>query len=85
MRLRLFPIAALAIFFSASALAGHCPSDVKAIDAAIEAGTDLSEAQLAEVKELRDEGEKLHKDGSHAESIEALHKAMDILGLEHPS
>jgi hypothetical protein len=67
------------------ALAGHCPVDVKAIDAALAAGTDLDEAEVAEVMEQRNEGEQLHNDGKHGESLEVLHKAMDTLELEHAS
>jgi len=65
------------------AFAGHCPADVKVIDAALEAGTDLNEQQLAQVKDLRDEGEALHKSGNHGESTKTLHEAMEILGIEH--
>lgn len=75
----------LCAVFALPAVAGHCPVDVKAIDAALAENPNLSETQLAEVKELRDQGEQLHNDGKHGESLDALHQAMEILGLEHGS
>lgn len=71
------------VLFASPALAAHCPKDVKVIDAALEKGTELSEEQLAQVKKLRDDGEELHNAGKHGESLEALHEAMDLIGLEH--
>lgn len=66
---------------SASALAGHCPMDMKEIDAALTANPQLSAEKLAEVKKLRAEGEALHKAGKHQESVEALGKAKALLGV----
>ena len=66
---------------SGSALAFHCPADIKKIDAALEAGTTLDETQLAEVKALRAQGEELHNAGKHQESVDTLAKAMTILGI----
>lgn len=80
MKLRLaLGIALLA--FSASALAFHCPADMKKIDAALAKNPSLSAAQMAEVKKLRAEGEKLHKAGKHQESVDTLAKAMKILKI----
>lgn len=74
-------ILALAALFSGSALAMHCPADMKKIDAALAAGPKLTEAQMSEVKQLRAEGETLHKAGKHQESVDALGKAMKVLGI----
>ena len=75
--------AALALSFVASpALAGHCPKDVKKIDEAL-AGAQLSAADLTAVQSLRDSGDMAHKSGNHGESIEALHAAMELLGIAH--
>lgn len=63
--------------FAGPALANHCPKDVKLIDAA------LAQQSNAEAKALRDKGEALHKAGKHKESLDALHQAMEILGLKH--
>lgn len=74
--------AALSLGLAAPALAFQCPSDIAAIDAALAAGPDLSEEQLAEVQELRDKGEERHQAGEHAESVETLAEAKAILGIE---
>ncbi len=63
------------------AYAFHCPADMAKIDAALRAGTNLSAAQLEEVKRLREGGERLHKAGNHSESVKVLAKAMDMLGI----
>jgi dihydrodipicolinate synthase/N-acetylneuraminate lyase len=74
---RLFLASAIMLGFASPAFANHCPKDIKLIDAA------LAQQSNAEAKALRDKGEALHKAGKHAESLEALHQAMQILGLEH--
>jgi hypothetical protein len=76
----------LLVFFgtmliSASALAFHCPADMKKIDDALAANPKLSAEQLSEVKKLRTEGESLHKANKHQESVDTLVKAMKILGI----
>ena len=56
---RLLAAATVVVLSSAPALAGHCPKDVKAIDAALSKAS-LSSSQMSEVKSLRDNGSKLH-------------------------
>ncbi len=68
-------------FASGAALASSCPKEMKAIDAALP-GANLSAAQAAEVKKLRADGEQLHKDAKHAESMAALGKAKGMLGIK---
>ena len=65
---------------SSSAFAFHCPADMKQIDAALTKAK-LSDAQLAEVKKYRAEGEALHKAKKHQESVDTLAKAKKILGI----
>ena len=65
---------------AATAFAGNCPVQMKAIDAALPKAK-LSSAQMTEVKKLRADGEKLHKEGKHAESMAALGKAKKMLGI----
>lgn len=77
-RLALF----ISLAFAASlSLAHNCPNEMKAIDAALP-NAKLDAKQAAEVKQLRADGEKLHKDGKHSESMAALGKAKGILGLK---
>jgi hypothetical protein len=54
---------------------------MRAIDAALPKAK-LSASQMAEVKKLRAEGETLHKQGKHDESMAALGKAEAILGIK---
>ena len=70
-----------ALLISASALAFHCPADMKKIDEALATNPKLTAAEMTEVKKLRAEGETLHKAGKHQESIDTLGKAMKILGI----
>jgi hypothetical protein len=65
---------------AATAFAGNCPVQMKAIDAALPKAK-LSSAQMTEVKKLRADGERLHKDGKHAESMATLGKAKKLLGI----
>ncbi len=70
-----------ALFLSTSALAFHCPADMKKIDAALVTNPKLTAEQMSEVKKLRTDGETLHKAGKHQESVDTLGKAMKILGI----
>jgi hypothetical protein len=51
-----------------------------AIDAALPTAS-LSEADMTKVKELRKQGEDLHKAGDHAGSEAALGEAKKMLGI----
>lgn len=42
------------------------------IDKALAASPVLSDEQVAEVKRLRDEGERLHETGGHSQSMDTL-------------
>ncbi len=77
---RIAALAALALSASV-AFAGNCPVQMKAIDAALPKAK-LNASQAAEVKKLRADGEKFHKEGKHAESMAALGKAKGILGIK---
>lgn len=67
---------------SGSALAAHCPVDMKKIDAALAENPQLSSADMSKVKELRAKGEAQHKSGDHAGSVKTLGEAMQILGIQ---
>jgi len=72
--------AALALA-STVAFAGSCPVHMKAIDEALPKAK-LDAAKTDEVKKLRAEGEKLHKEGKHDASMASLMKAKGILGIK---
>ncbi|MDH4093647.1 MAG: hypothetical protein OEV81_02565 [Betaproteobacteria bacterium] len=67
---------------SASALAFHCPADMRKIDAAMAKNPTLSAQQMSDVKKYRADGEALHKAGKHQESVDTLSKAMKILNIQ---
>ena len=67
-------------FVASMAFAHNCPNEMKAIDAKLTSAK-LSDADLAKVKALREEGEKFHKAGQHDESMKALGGAKKMLGI----
>jgi len=81
MKIRTILIAAGLALASTSAFAFSCPKHMKAIDAAMSTAK-LTDAQMADVKKYRAEGEKLHKEGKHQESLDTLGKAENILGIK---
>ena len=62
------------------AFAHNCPNEMKAIDAKMSSAK-LSDADMAKVKSLREDGEKFHKAGKQDESIKALGEAKKLLGI----
>lgn len=66
--------------FAAAASAHGCPGEMRAIDAKLPTAT-LPAADMSKVKALREEGEKLHKEGKHSESMKALAEAKKLLGV----
>jgi hypothetical protein len=79
--LRRIALIAALVFTATTAFASNCPNEMKAIDAALPKAK-LDAKQTAEVKKLRADGEKAHKDGKHADSMAALTKAKGILGIK---
>jgi hypothetical protein len=80
MKARTIVVAAALALASGVALAHNCPNEMKAIDAALPKAK-LSDAQSAQVKKLRADGEQLHKDGKHSESMKALGEAKVLLKI----
>lgn len=80
MKLRTLIVAAGLALASGAAFATSCPKEMKAIDEALPKAK-LTDAQAAEVKKLRAEGETHHKAGKHTESLDALGKAKTILKI----
>lgn len=66
----------VAVFFAGSALAGQCPSLVGEIDDRLKTAQ-LDSETVAKVKKLRDQGESLHSQGKHDESVRVLRQALD--------
>lgn len=68
------------VCFTAIAYAHGCPGEMRAIDAKVPTAK-LPVADMSKVKALREEGEKLHKEGKHTESMKALAEAKKLLGV----
>jgi hypothetical protein len=81
MKIRSLIVATALALASSMAVAGECPKHMKAIDAALAKNPKLTDQQMSQVKQLRADGEKLHKEGKHADSMAALTKAEKILGM----
>jgi hypothetical protein len=79
---KLLTALAVTLLMTGSAFATECPKHVQAIDAALTANpSGASPEALAQAKELRDQGEALHAEGKHAESMAALTEAEKLLGI----
>ena len=68
----------MTVFFAGHAMGGQCPSLVGEIDEQLETAQINSEA-MARIKKLRDQGESLHSQGKHDESVKVLKQALDDL------
>jgi hypothetical protein len=79
---RMFALATALLFASGTALAFHCPKEMKAIDEALAKNPKLSAAEMKEVKDLRASGEAAHKAGDHQKSLDDLEKAKKILKID---
>lgn len=75
---RLFVFLAAALI-SLPLWAMHCPQDMAKIDEMLQNDPPSDPEVVAKVKELRAEGEALHKAGDHAESTRLLGEALDLL------
>lgn len=72
------------VAFSSSAFASSCPLLMTEIDTALKdpaVAQRLSEDQLAEARQLREQGEEAHRAGDHAQSVETLNRAKEILEI----
>lgn len=73
-------LAVLLFIATPLAFAHSCPKVMKEIDAKMESAKDANAGNMAKVRQLRAEGEKLHKEGKHDESLKALEQAQKLLG-----
>ena len=77
-----------ALAFAPVAWASNCPVLMQQIDEILVAQPDLDEETIFDeevnksVKQLREEGQQLHESGKHAESVDALNRALKALKEE---
>jgi hypothetical protein len=69
---------ALAFGLALPAQAGGCPGLVKDVTAKLQQSK-LPAAKKAEIAKLRDQGNMLHKQGKHDESMAVLRRAQSML------
>jgi hypothetical protein len=79
---RILLAAAGLVVLAGPAFAFSCPANIRQIDAALAANTQLSAADKAKATELRNEGEKLHAAGQHQQSMDKLAEAKKILKIQ---
>ncbi|MGB4073566.1 hypothetical protein [Pseudomonas sp.] len=75
---RLILLVATALL-STSLWAMHCPADMAKIDERLKTDPPGDATVLAQVKQLRAEGEALHKAGNHSQSVKVLGEALQLL------
>ena len=72
-------IGSLAMFFAFTASAHGCPGEMRAIDAKVPM-TVLPAAEMSKVKALREEAEKLHKEGQTFRFDESTGRSQKTFG-----
>lgn len=66
---------------STSLWAMHCPADMAKIDELLKTSPPSDATVLAQVQQLRSEGEALHKAGDHSQSVKVLGEALQLLDV----
>lgn len=77
-------LTALLLALSGAAFASSCPLLMQDIDEALadpQVTGSLSEEELDRARQLREEGEKAHRSGDHARSMQKLAEAKRVLGI----
>lgn len=78
---RLASALALLLCLSAPALAGDCNAELDMIDAALETNEVLPEVKQ-QVRDMREQAEKLCKAGNEQEGLDVLAEASALLGVQ---
>jgi hypothetical protein len=74
---------AAVLSFSPFAVSAHgCPGEMYKVDKALAAKPKLDAETLKKVRELRAEGERLHKEKKHGESMLVLGSAKRLLKID---
>lgn len=74
-------IGVLLLIASPAVFAHSCPKLMNEIDAKMPVTQGVSAEKMTKVKQLRADGERLHKEGKHDESMKALGEAKTLLGI----
>lgn len=76
--MRILMALGLTILLAGTALAGQCPTLVQQIDTQLETAQ-LDDTMKQQVMTLRNEGETLHQQGKHGESVQILNQALELI------
>ncbi|WP_166267966.1 hypothetical protein [Marinobacter caseinilyticus] len=68
----------VSLFLVGTVQANQCPALVHKIDSELDS-RQLPADAVSEIRALRDQGEKLHQQGKHGESVAVLKQAMERL------
>jgi len=71
--------ASVTMVLAAPALANSCPILMNEIDLAMASETHADPQVLKQIQDLRAEGEALHKAGKHAQAVEKLEHALELI------
>ena len=67
---------------SGPALANQCPAQIAQLDEHLrQHGSMLNQQQLARVQQLRAQADEAHRQGRHAEAMEAVRQALAAMGM----
>ncbi|MFL1453054.1 tetratricopeptide repeat protein [Marinobacter sp. GN3S48] len=65
------------LFLAGTVAASQCPSLVAKVDSQLESA-ELDSATVDNIKALRDQGQTLHEQGKHDESVKVLKEALSM-------
>ena len=78
----LLPTAAILFALSGPALANQCPTQIAQLDEHLrQHGSMLNPQQLTRVQQLRAQADQAHREGRHAEAMEAVRQAHTAMGM----
>ncbi len=74
-------IGVLLLIAAPNVFAHSCPKLMMEIDAKMPTAQGIPAEKMTMVKQLRADGERLHKEGKHDESMKTLAEAKNLLGM----
>jgi len=66
------------LFLAGTVAASQCPSLVAKVDSQLESAQQLDRETIENIKTLRDQGQTLHEQGKHDESVKILKEALSM-------
>ncbi|MFL1465781.1 hypothetical protein ACQUWM_04005 [Marinobacter sp. DUT-3] len=66
------------LFLAGTVAASQCPGLVAKVDSQLESAQELDRETVDNIKALRDQGQTLHEQGKHDESVKVLKEALSM-------